>query len=73
MYERNAGKLNKHPLNDRLHGVFSLPDVLEGGAGIYSTIDDVMLFGRMLLVRREAEKGTGPIRKTRWTGYRKTT
>lgn len=49
MYERNAGKLNKHPLNDRLHGVFSLPDVLEGGAGIYSTLDDVMLFGRMLL------------------------
>lgn len=49
LYERADGMLKRHPESDRLHGVFSLPSMLEGGAGIYSTIDDVMLFGRMLL------------------------
>ena len=49
LYEHKNDKLSRHPLSDDLHGVFSLPSFLEGGAGIYSTIDDVMLFGRMLL------------------------
>ena len=49
MYELKDSALSEHPLNHKLHGVFSLPDVLEGGAGVYSTIDDVMTFGRMLL------------------------
>jgi CubicO group peptidase (beta-lactamase class C family) len=49
MYERKNDALSKHPESETLHGVFSLPSILEGGAGIYSTIDDVMLFGCMLL------------------------
>ncbi|MBN1778337.1 MAG: beta-lactamase family protein [Clostridiales bacterium] len=49
LYERKDGALAKHPDSEALHGVFSLPSLLEGGAGIFSTIDDVMSFGRMLL------------------------
>ena len=49
VYERTDQGLTKHPQSEDLHGVFSLPSVLEGGAGVFSTIDDVMLFGRMLL------------------------
>lgn len=58
MYEPKDSALVKHPLNDKLHGVFSLPDMLEGGAGVYSTIDDVTAFGRMLL-------GGGKLKKER--------
>jgi CubicO group peptidase (beta-lactamase class C family) len=49
LYERKESGLTVHPENTKLHGVFSLPNVLEGGAGVYSTIDDVTTFGRMLL------------------------
>ncbi|HPJ02301.1 MAG TPA: serine hydrolase domain-containing protein [Candidatus Limiplasma sp.] len=49
VYERTDAGLTTHPHFDDLHGVFSLPSVLEGGAGVFSTIDDVTLFGRMLL------------------------
>lgn len=58
MYERKDNGLSVHPQNGKLHGVFSLPNVLEGGAGIYSTLDDAMAFGRMLL-------GGGKLRKER--------
>jgi len=49
LHERSNGGLRVHPESELRHGVFSLPNVLEGGAGIYSTIDDVMTFGQMLL------------------------
>ncbi len=58
VYERTETGLKTHPESESLHGVFSLPSVLEGGAGIYSTIDDVMHFGRMLL-------GSGKLKKER--------
>jgi CubicO group peptidase (beta-lactamase class C family) len=58
VYERTDHGLSKHPQSEDLHGVFSLPSVLEGGAGVFSTIDDVMLFGRMLL-------GGGKLKKER--------
>ena len=58
VYERTDLGLTKHPESEDLHGVFSLPSVLEGGAGVFSTIDDVMLFGRMLL-------GGGKLKKER--------
>ena len=58
MYERKDLGLEVHPENAKLHGVFSLPNVLEGGAGIYSTLDDTMTFGLMLL-------GGGKLKKER--------
>jgi CubicO group peptidase (beta-lactamase class C family) len=56
MYELKDSALSKHPESEKLHGVFSLPSLLEGGAGIFSTIDDVMLFGRMLLSGGKLQK-----------------
>jgi len=58
LYESKDGGLKRHPNAEALHGVFSLPSLLEGGAGIFSTIDDVMTFGRMLL-------GGGKLQKER--------
>ena len=49
LYELKDNVLSVHPEQAKLRGVFSLPDFLEGGAGIFSTIDDTMAFGRMLL------------------------
>ncbi|MFH1513800.1 MAG: serine hydrolase domain-containing protein [Bacillota bacterium] len=49
MYERKDSALSVHPENDSRRGVFSLPNVLEGGAGVFSTVDDAMTFGQMLL------------------------
>ncbi|HPF87998.1 MAG TPA: serine hydrolase domain-containing protein [Candidatus Limiplasma sp.] len=48
LYEHKDSVLIPHK-NQGLRGVFSLPQVLEGGASVYSTIDDVMTFGQMLL------------------------
>lgn len=48
LYEQKDGALIE-TVRDDLHGVFSLPKVQEGGAGVFSTIDDVMTFGEMLL------------------------
>jgi CubicO group peptidase (beta-lactamase class C family) len=56
MYELKESGLSVHPENAKLHGVFSLPNVLEGGAGIYSTIDNTMNFGRMLLCGGKLKK-----------------
>ncbi len=49
IYELKDNALSVHPEHAKLRGVFSLPDFLEGGAGVFSTIDDAMVFGRMLL------------------------
>lgn len=49
IYEWKDGVLSVHPEHAKLRGVFSLPNFLEGGAGIFSTVDDAMTFGRMLL------------------------
>ena len=49
LYEQKDDTLHIHPDHETRHGVFSLPCVLEGGAGVFSTIDDVMTFGQMLL------------------------
>lgn len=49
LYERKDAALLVHPQHETRHGVFSLPSVMEGGAGVFSTIDDVMTFGQMLL------------------------
>jgi CubicO group peptidase (beta-lactamase class C family) len=56
IYELKDDVLSVHPEQAKLRGVFSLPDFLEGGAGIFSTIDDVMVFGRMLLKNGKLKK-----------------